>query len=44
MTTAIKKLKPLFDFLRLPDDSFVSRLALIHDKLLRSPRFELFHP
>jgi hypothetical protein len=39
MTTAIKKLKPLFDFLCLPDDSFVSRLTLIHDKLLGNTAF-----
>ena len=39
MTTAIKKLKALFDFLRLPDDSFVSRLTAIHDKLLGNTAF-----
>jgi hypothetical protein len=39
MRTAIKKLKALFDFLRLPDDSFVSRLTAIHDKLLGNTAF-----
>ncbi len=39
MKTAIKKLKALFDFLRLPDDSFVSRLTAIHDKLLGNTAF-----
>ena len=39
MRTAIKKLKALFDFLRMPDDSFVSRLTAIHDKLLGNPAF-----
>ena len=34
-----KKLKALFDFLRLPDNAFVSRLTAIHDKLLGNPAF-----
>src|SRR5262249_22617988 len=33
MKTAVKKLKALFDFLRLPSDGFVSRLTQIHDKM-----------
>jgi len=39
MTTIVKKLKALFDFLRLPDDSFVSRLTSIHDKMLGNTAF-----
>jgi hypothetical protein len=39
MRTAMKKLKALFDFLRMPDDSFVLRLTAIHDKLLDNPAF-----
>ena len=39
MKTIVKKLKALFDFLRLPDDAFVSRLAAIHDKMLGNPAF-----
>ena len=35
----IKKLKALFDFLRMPDDGFVSRLTAIHDKLLGNTAF-----
>jgi hypothetical protein len=35
----MKKLKALFDFLRLPDDSFVSRLTSIHDKMLGNTAF-----
>ena len=31
--TKVKKLKALFDFLRLPDDGFVSRLTAIHDAM-----------
>jgi hypothetical protein len=33
MATTMKKLKVLFDFLRLPADDFVSRLTQIHDKM-----------
>jgi hypothetical protein len=32
--TKVKKLIALFSFLRLPDDSFVSRLTAIHDAML----------
>jgi Fibronectin type III domain len=39
MTTTIKKLKALFDFLGLPSDSFVSRLTQIHDRMLGNPAF-----
>ena len=34
MTTIVKKLKALFDFLRSPSEMFVSRLIQIHDKML----------
>jgi hypothetical protein len=39
MATIVKKLKVLFDFLRLPSDGFVSRLTLIHDKMAGNPAF-----
>jgi len=39
MTTVVKKLKALFDFLRLPSDTFVSRLTQIHDKMLGNAAF-----
>jgi hypothetical protein len=39
MTTVVKKLKVLFDFLRLPSDTFVSRLTQIHDKMLGNAAF-----
>ena len=39
MTTIVKKLKVLFDFLRLPSEGFVSRLILIHDKMAGNPAF-----
>jgi hypothetical protein len=39
MRTAMNKLKALFDFLRMPDDRFVSRQTAIHDKLLGNPAF-----
>jgi hypothetical protein len=35
----VKKLKVLFDFLRLPSDAFVSRLTQIHDKMAGNPAF-----
>jgi hypothetical protein len=39
MKTIVKKLKVLFDFLRLPSDGFVSRLIQIHDKMAGNPAF-----
>src|SRR5207237_9547089 len=39
MTTIVKKLKVLFDFLRLPSDGLVSRLTQIHDKMAGNPAF-----
>src|SRR5215831_3067910 len=39
MTTTVKKLKALFDFLGLPSDSLVSRLTQIHDRMLGNPAF-----
>ena len=39
MTTVEKKLKALFDFLRLPSDTFVSRLTQVHDKMLGNAVF-----
>src|SRR5712692_4334794 len=39
MATIVKKLKVLFDFLRLPSDGFVSRLTQIHDKMAGNPAF-----
>src|SRR5437763_2568267 len=39
MATIVKKLKVLFDFLRLPADGFVSRLTQIHDKMGGNPAF-----
>src|SRR5258705_436100 len=39
MATIVKKLKVLFDFLRLPSDGFVSRLTAIHDKMAGNPAF-----
>jgi len=33
MKTTVKKLKALFDFLRLPSDAFISRLTQIHEKM-----------
>ena len=39
MKTKVKKLKALFDFLKLPDDGFVSRLTSIHDKMLGNASF-----
>jgi len=37
--TVVKKLKALFDFLRMPDDGFVSRLTATHDKMLGNTSF-----
>lgn len=39
--TKVKKLKALFDFLRLPDDGFVSGLTSIHDKMLGNTAFPI---
>ena len=39
MVTIIKKLKVLFDFLRLPADGLVSRLTQIHDKMAGNAAF-----
>ena len=39
MTTKVKKLKAFFDFLRVPDDTFVSRLTAIHDKMFGNAAF-----
>jgi hypothetical protein len=39
MKTIVKKLKALFDFVRLPDDGFVSRITAIHDKMLGNTAF-----
>jgi hypothetical protein len=39
MKTTVKKLKALFDFLRLPSDAFASRLVQIHDKMAGNPAF-----
>src|SRR5207244_6717872 len=39
MTSIVKKLKVLFDFLRLPSDGLVSRLTQIHDKMAGNPAF-----
>src|SRR6267143_6966878 len=39
MATIVKKLKVLFDFLRLPSDGLVSRLTQIHDKMAGNPAF-----
>ena len=39
MATMMKKLKVLFDFLRLPSEGLVSRLILIHDKMNGNPAF-----
>ena len=37
--TKVKKLKALFDFVRVPDETFVSRLTVIHDKMLGNTAF-----
>ena len=37
--TKVKKLKALFDFVRVPDETFVSRLTVIHDKMFGNTAF-----
>ena len=37
--TKVKKLKALFDFVREPDETFVSRLTVIHDKMFGNTAF-----